>query len=377
MNRVKDAINYIKYKFKVDAALLWSLILLFIFGTASFFSAALGVMERNQDKFYAITSSQLFQALPLAIIGLSIGVLFPLAWHYKLAPYYYISALALSTLVFVPSLSLHHNGASRWLDIAGITLQPSETFKFALVAATSWLCVKYKKYILKKYIGIIYYGIFMIPLLVVMGLQKDMGTLLIILAGSVASLFISGIKARIVTIGAVLGIITLSLLIILSPFRMQRVTTFLNPEADAQGKGYHIIQSLIAVGRGGAWGQGYGQSVQKFGTYLPEATSDSIFAIIGEEWGFVFTSIFVILVAYIVLRGYYIAINSRDMFSKSLAAGITTLFGMQSILNMASMLALMPLTGVPLPFVSHGGTALAIMATQMGILLNISHENLN
>ncbi len=377
MQFITNTINIIKDKLNVDAALLWSLILLFIFGTASFFSAALGVMERNQDKFYAITTGQIFQALPLAVIGLSIGLLVPITWHYKLAPFYYLIGLVMSALVFIPSLSLYHNGANRWLDIGGVTLQPSETLKFALVAATAWLCIKYKKYILKKYVGIVYYGIFISPLLIVMGLQKDMGTLMIILAGSAVALFVSGVKARIVTISAILGVIALSLLIILSPFRMERVATFLNPESDAQGKGYHIIQSLIAVGRGGVWGQGYGQSVQKFGTYLPEATSDSIFAVIGEEWGFVFSTLFVILIAYIVLRGYYIAMNAKDLFSKCLAAGITTLFGMQSVLNIASMIALVPMTGVPLPLVSHGGTALAIMATQMGILLNISHDNIN
>lgn len=377
MNIINSTINYIKSKSQVDSALLWSLILLFIFGTASFFSAALGVMERNQDKFYAITSSQLFQALPLAMIGLSIGILVPIAWHYKFAPFYYIIGIGVSALVFIPSLSMHHNGASRWLDIGGVTLQPSETLKFALVASTAWLCIKYKKYILKKYTGIIYYGIFMAPLLIVMGLQKDMGTLLIILSGSAVALFISGVKARLVTIGAALGVITLILLIALSPFRMQRITTFMNPESDPQGKGYHIIQSLIAVGRGGVWGQGYGQSVQKFGVYLPEATSDTIFAVIAEEWGFVFTTMFIVLIVYIVLRGYYIALNAKDLFSKCLASGITTLFGVQAVLNIASMIALMPMTGVPLPLVSHGGTALAIMATQMGILLNISNENIN
>jgi cell division protein FtsW len=125
------------------------------------------------------------------------------------------------------------------------------------------------------------------------------------------------------------------------------------------------------------WGGGYGQSVQKFGVYLPEATSDAIFAVIAEEWGFVFTTMFIVLIVYIVLRGYYIALNAKDLFSKCLASGITTLFGVQAVLNIASIIALMPMTGVPLPLVSHGGTALAIMATQMGILLNISNENIN
>jgi cell division protein FtsW len=213
--------------------------------------------------------------------------------------------------------------------------------------------------------------LFVAIIAVIMLIQKDLGTLAVIVGIAGAMFIMSGVSMVQVFAAGGLSAFLLWLAIKIEPYRMSRFTTFLNPEQDLLGTGYHIRNALIAIGSGGLWGLGFGQSKQKY-LYLPEAHTDSIFAIIAEELGFLRTSAVVLLILFIAWRGYLIAKRAPDSFSRLVAVGITTWFVWQSFINIAAMLSMVPLTGVPLPFVSYGGTSLIILLASSGILINIS-----
>jgi cell division protein FtsW len=223
-----------------------------------------------------------------------------------------------------------------------------------------------------------------LPFLGIMGLigflvmkQPDTGTLGIIVLSSFAIFFVSGARIQhIISLGSI-GILALWILIKIEPYRLARITAFLDPGADPRGIGYQINQALLAVGSGGLLGVGLGHSRQKF-NYLPEPVGDSIFAIVGEELGLIGAAFLVILFVLLAMRGIKIAKNSPDMFGRLVATGITSWIVFQAFINISANIALVPLTGVPLPFVSYGGTSLVFLMAAVGILLNISkHTNIN
>jgi cell division protein FtsW len=206
---------------------------------------------------------------------------------------------------------------------------------------------------------------------VVIVLQRDMGTMLVLAASAVGMYYIAGAllphMIALLASAAAFG----WLAIITFPHRLERLTAFLDPSHDPTGVGYHINQALIAIGSGGWFGRGLGKSYQIYG-YLPEASNDSIFAVIGEEFGFVGSVLLVAVFALMVYRGLQIARQAPDNFSRLLATGITLWFGFQAFINISAMLALVPLTGIPLPFISYGGSSLVVSLLAAGILLNIS-----
>jgi cell division protein FtsW len=204
-------------------------------------------------------------------------------------------------------------------------------------------------------------------------LQPDMGTLLVILVSGFLVYFLAGIPWRQLAAVVLLLVAALGVLVVAEPYRLKRLTTFLDPQADRQGAGYHIQQAKIAVGSGGLTGVGIGKSRQKF-NYLPQVYGDSIFAIVGEELGFMVASLLVILYLLLGYRGLYIAKRAPDVFSKLAAAGITGWLSFQAFINIAAMIGLMPLTGIPLPFISHGSSSLIACLMAVGILLNISRH---
>jgi cell division protein FtsW len=224
----------------------------------------------------------------------------------------------------------------------------------------------------------------LLPFLGIMGLigfliikQPDTGTLGVIVISSFAIFFISGARIQhLASLGAI-GTLVLWILVKIEPYRLDRISAFLDPGADPQGIGYQINQALLAVGSGGILGVGLGHSRQKF-NYLPEPVGDSIFAVIGEELGLIGAAMLVILFVALAMRGIKIAKNAPDMFGKLLAAGITIWIVMQAFINISANIALVPLTGIPLPFISYGGTSLVFLMAAVGILLNISkHADLN
>lgn len=314
------------------------------------------------DKFYFFRQQALW-----AIIGVVVMIITSLInyrfWKKIAVPFFFITVILLIA-VLIPAISLKALGARRWISIGSINFQPSEVVKLALALYIA----KVADSKLAKPLA------YFIPLAVICGLimlQPDLGTTLVVGLLGVAQIFVSGVSILHFLGTLVLGILAVGVLILISPYRRDRLMTFLQVTSDPLEKGYHIRQVLLALGSGGLFGLGIGQSRQKF-LFLPEASTDSIFAAIAEEIGFVGSFVLISLFAVFVYKGFKIAANAPDQFSKILAVGITTWVGGQVILNISSMTALTPLTGIPLPFFSYGGTSLLMILASCGILLNIS-----
>lgn len=282
----------------------------------------------------------------------------------QFAPIFMIGAILLLLAVFIPGFGVKIYGAQRWISVGGIfSIQPAEIAKLAYVAYLAALFSKKLK---------------LTPFLVVTALvaaivllQRDLGTTVVISTVGLIMYFLAEAPlAHFFTIIPV-GILAAAVFVLGSDYRRSRLLSFLDPTQDPQGTSYHINQILIALGSGGIFGVGLGQSRQKYG-FIPEVTTDSIFAIVGNEFGFIGSLILIILFAIIIIRGFQIAKGTNDRFGKLLALGITSWIGVQTFINLAGMVALLPLTGIPLPFISYGGSSLVSVIMSVGILLNIS-----
>lgn len=263
------------------------------------------------------------------------------------------------------------NTAQRWIGLGTASFQPAEMAKITLIIyLASWFSKKKDSEIDSLTIP---FFIVMIVISLIMLVQKDLGTLTVMLGIAAAMFFMSGVSLQNIAFGGGIGALLVYLAIKLEPYRLERLTAFINPNSDASGAGYHIRNALIAVGSGGLFGLGFGQSRQKY-LYLPEAHTDSIFAIISEELGFFRSALFVLIFGFVALRGYKIAKNAPDKFSSLMAIGITTWFFWQAFINIGAMLSILPLTGIPLPFISYGGSSLLFLMAATGILVNISKE---
>jgi cell division protein FtsW len=282
-----------------------------------------------------------------------------------------IITLLLLILVFVPGIGRAAGGAHRWIVIGGSWFQPSELIKLTfLIYLSAWLENRDEK-IKSFWFGFIPFTFLILLIGALIMLQPDLGTTSILVLSAVTVFFVAGANPSHLVFGAGGLLVLLTILIKASPYRQQRLLVFLNPSVDSQGAAYHINQALLAIGAGGLWGLGFGQSKQKY-LYLPEAHTDSIFAIIAEELGFIRSSLVVAGYLLIGYLGFRIARNAPDRFARFLAVGITSWIVFQAFINIAAMLNLLPLTGVPLPFVSYGGSSLIILLAGVGIMLNIS-----
>ena len=356
---------------KVDKFFLTVLIALLIIGVAMFISASLGILAKNKGNFHAVLISQLVFGLGCGAVAMFMSFKIPYKFWRKASFFIFIGSIALTTLVFVPHLGFKHGGAQRWIDIGPVSFQPSEILKFSFViyfaAWLSWAKAKVKDF---------KFG--MLPLIIMLAIiagilfkQPDTKSFILIAFTGISMLFISGVPWKYI-IGLGLGaVLLLGGLVFFTPYLKARINTFIHPSADAQGSSYQLQQGLIAIGSGGMFGRGYGQSIQKF-SYLPEPQGDSIFAVIGEELGFVGCVVVIILYVLFVLRGLRIANRSPDLFSRLLVSGIVILITAQSFMNITSITGVFPLTGVPLVFMRHGGTSLMIDLMAMGIVLQIS-----
>lgn len=340
-------------------------------GFIIFLSAALGLTAQNIGKFSPI----LFKQFAFGLLGGSI-VMFVLSkvkyTHLKqYSIWFFTLSLVLTALVFVPLFSFEYGGARRWLVFGPLSFQPAEILKIAFVLyVATWLSN------VKKHVATFKYGL--LPVLVMLGLvgiimllQPDTDTFAVMVASGLAMFFTAGGRWKdIVTIGLI-GILVGIIILSTRPYIKERVFTFLDPSSDPLTSGYQIQQSLIAIGSGGIAGRGFGQSVQKF-NYLPEPIGDSIFAVYAEEFGFFGAVILILLFISFALRGYKIAARAPDTFSSLVVTGFITMIITQSFMNISAMLSLIPLSGLPLIFVSHGGTALLLTLGAVGIILNIS-----
>lgn len=359
--------NFIAFN-KLDIALLLAVVGLTLFGLFMIFDASSYIAFRDfGDKYTYIKNQSLWVVIGfVALLGASY---FDYRKLYNLALPILIAAIALLVLVFIPGFSVTALGATRWINFGFFVLQPSEFAKLALVIYLSaWFSTKEK--------GRLPAFLLLVGLVIgLIMLQPDMGTAVIIFGVAVMLYFLSGASVlHILTIIPIVGILGF-LLILIEPYRLSRLTTFLNPTQDIQTSSYHLRQILIALGSGGVFGVGLGNSLQKY-AYLPEATTDSIFAIMAEEIGFFGVIIVIGIFLFIIYCGFTVAMNARDKFGKLLAGGITTFLAIQTLVNLGAQTALIPLTGVPLPFLSYGGSALVIDLLAIGIIINVSRQSI-
>jgi len=359
-------------KNKIDKIFLGIVIALVIIGLVIFTSASLGMLARNQSEWNSVIRSQFVFGFLGGIIALFIGFKIPYNFFKKYSLIIFILSIILTALVLIPGIGRSHGGAQRWIDIMGYSFQPVEFLKIGFViyfsAWLSWAKGRVKDPLFS-----------IVPLIIMLSLigfvllkQPDTKSLILMTITAVIMLFISGTRLKYILGLFGLAIIGFIIMIYFKPYLLDRVNTFLNPNQNTQSSSYQLQQSLIAIGSGGMTGRGLGQSIQKF-NYLPEPQGDSIFAVVGEEFGFFGCVALIIIYLAFLLRGYRIALrNAPDSFSKLLVIGFVTMIIAQSFLNITSFIGVFPLTGVPLVFISHGGTALLLSLGIVGIILNIS-----
>ncbi len=338
------------------------------------------VMVASASSYHALIyygdSNHLFvRQLCFALVGIVAMIAISKVDYRKYKKWGYLAFIlaAILLLLVITPLGVTRNGAKRWLGIGEVLqFQPSEIMKPVLVIAiATYLSRNTRK--LNDWKGYIVPIIMLLIVGLLMYFQKHMSGLLVLGVAALSVIFTSGVKLKTKTIVAAVLIVGLAgtAFIFADNFRLQRIFSFLNPEQDIQDGNWQAAQSLYAIGSGGLLGRGLGQSRQKY-LWLPEAQNDFIFSILGEELGFVGSAVVLILFACFIFKGYKIAMTCKDFYGSLIAAGITSVFAIQIIVNIAVVTCTMPVTGMPLPFFSYGGTSLAINLCSMGVLLNIS-----
>lgn len=358
----------------VDVLLAAILAVLVVGGAFIFSSAALGELARGTTPISSIFLSHLGLGVGGGIVALFVAMYVPYKRWRPFAPALFVFALLLCAAVFIPHIGLSHGGAKRWLIIAGFSIQPAEALKIAtILLAASYFAAK------RSLVHTWVYGpgglvLLLAPVAALLVLQRDTGTLGVICIAVFAMFYAAGARwPHILALGAI-GILVVGTLAFTRPYIRERIETMLNPGINPQSSGYQIRQSFIAIGSGGVFGRGFGQSVQKF-SYLPEPMGDSIYAVVGEEFGILGALALVAAFLFFGLRGFSVAARAPDVFGALLAVGITTYLVGEAFVNMGSMVGLLPLTGVPLTFISQGGTAMLVALGSAGILLNISRHS--
>lgn len=351
--------------------LIVDVLLLVLFGLVMISSAS--VVESYKDfgnNYYYLVHQFLYGFVPGAILAFLIAR-FDYHKYKKSSWLFLVFSEILLLVVFIPGIGPDIREAKSWINIAGMSFQPSELAKLTLIIyLAAWLEGRKKK--LNDF-GQGFMPLMMIILLVAIPLikQPDIGTLVAMSSIIFAMYFVAGAGISYILVMSAGGLLAVMALISIAPYRMRRLTTFLHPELDPQGIGYQINQALLALGSGGIFGLGLGHSRQKF-NYLPEPIGDSIFAVIGEELGLVGLALLIFLFVVFAKRGIVIAANAKDDFGKFIAVGVTAWVVFQAILNIGAITSLLPLTGIPLPFVSYGGSALMSLLMGVGLLLSVS-----
>lgn len=358
-------------KHKPDYFLIITVVVLLVVGLVMLSSASAVVSYENFNNNYYYLTHQLIYGVLFGLMAMMITSRIDYRFWKKLAALLLGITLILLIAVFIPGIGLEYGGAQRWISLGSATMQPTEIVKLTFILYLATWLEKRQKGIRDWKFGFLPFATVLGVIGLLVMLQPDLGTMSVIIASAVVVYFIAGARWRhLAAIGGA-GALLFGILIKAAPYRMARFTVFLNPEVDPQGIGYQINQALLAVGSGGLFGRGLGKSIQKY-NYLPEATGDSIFAVIAEELGFVRILFIVGLFVFLAIRGFIIAKKAPDLFGKLVASGIISWIAFQSFVNIAAMVALVPLTGIPLPFISYGGTALLFTLAAIGILINIS-----
>ncbi len=354
----------------VDPVFLVLVLTLLTIGLVMLWSASFPQSE--YDSNYTESTRYIEKQALCAVLGLGCMAAFShiparvwriFAWHI------YAAAIVLLLAVLLVGQSV--NGAKRWISIGGIQFQPSEIAKFAVIIVFARLSREFGPRAEEFRFGVLGFGAALLGILIPLALEKHLSAILLIGMVAVVMMFLSGTRMKYLLLGAALAAGFVLVYITFMGYAGDRVTAWLDPASDPSDTGYQILQSLYAIGSGGLLGLGLGRSRQKY-LYLPFQYNDYIFAIVCEELGLVGAAGIMVLFAALILRGYHIALHARDRFSSMLAAGLTTLMAVQTVLNLCVVTNLLPSTGIALPFFSYGGTALAVNLGEMGVILGIS-----
>lgn len=356
---------------KFDKTFIISIVILLVSGFFIFSSASLGLLAKNESRFTAIAFNQIFFGLGLGLIACVVTAHINYKYWKKYSLIIFVFTCIFAAMVFVPGIGWSHGGATRWVSFFGFNFQPSELLKIGYIFYLGAVLSKYK-----GKIGQFKYGL--LPFMIITGImglliltEPDNDTFFMTALAGFGMYFVAGARMKHILILLLIGVIGFGVIVMLRPYVLQRIMTFISPDQNALTSGYQIQQSLIAIGSGGVLGKGFGQSTQKF-NFLPEPIGDSIFAVAGEEFGIIGALFIVSAFLFFALRGLKIASKTTDEFGRLVTTGIVILITVGSFLNIAAMLAIIPLTGTPLVFISHGGTALFLALIEVGIILNIS-----
>jgi cell division protein FtsW len=365
------AFKFLKSGHRPDYFLIALILVLTISGLIILASASsvLGTQKFGDSYYYL--KHQVINGLIIGLAAFFVASKVNYQVYKKLAIPLLLVSIAFLALVFT-KFGVTAGGASRWVKIGPIGFQPSEILKLTfIIYLAAWLSNPKMSRTSDFLTG-------PLPFLIISGfvaamllLQPATSTIAIILASALVVYFLSGAQWKHIAAMAMLGIVAFGLVIYVTPYRLDRVKGFLNKSSDIEGSNFQLKQALMAIGSGRTWGVGYGNSVSK-ASYLPAPLDDSIFAIAAEELGFVGAGVLIVLFATLTFRIFWIAKNIRDKFGQMILIGFGTVIGLQSFVNIASISGMIPLTGVPLPFISYGGTALAVFLAMGGIVVNVS-----
>lgn len=357
-------------KRSVEILLVVSVILISIFGIIMIYSASsIWAEYKYNDPLKYVKNQTLFFIIGLILMFLVSKINYK--FYLKKSNILLIGCIILLILVLIPGVGMVRNGSRSWFGIGSFGIQPSEFTKLALIIFTSKYLMnneKNMKNIKKGVLPILCVLLFVFGLIM---LQPDFGTGMIIVISIIGLLFVGGVSMKFFIGLGIIGVLGITGLIIIAPYRLARILSFLNPWSDPLGSGFQIIQSLYAIGPGGLFGFGFLNSRQKH-FYLPEPQTDFIFSIISEEFGFLGIVIVVTLFLTIIITGFKISKNCKDLFGKYLSFGIMFQLSFQALLNLMVVVGLIPVTGVTLPFLSYGGSSLLITLCSIGVILNIS-----
>ncbi|WP_404452508.1 stage V sporulation protein E [Virgibacillus necropolis] len=362
-----------KNQSKPDYLLLGLIITLLIIGAVMVFSSSYVWADyKYGDAFFYLKRQLLF-------VGVGIGAMFflmmtPYGIWKKYSKLILLGCFVLLGLVLIPGVGLVRGGAQSWIGVGAFSIQPSEFMKLGLVMFLSTYLTFNQKYITSFKKGFFPSIILVFTAFGLIMLQPDLGTGVVLVLTCMVLIFIAGAKLTHFFGLASLGVVAFLLLIISAPYRIKRITAFINPWEDPLGDGFQIIQSLYAIGPGGLMGVGLGDSIQKY-FYLPEPQTDFIYAILAEELGFIGGTVVIMLFVLLFWRGIKIALTTQDEFGRYLALGITTMLSIQVMINISVVIGLIPVTGITLPFLSYGGSSLTLTLCAVGILLNISRSS--
>lgn len=357
-----------------DYFLMAALCILLVFGLAMLASASSGLGKIQFNNSYYYLEHQLEFGLTIGLVGFLVGYFVPYHKFKNIAFVLLLISMAALVLVFTP-LGAAASGSTRWLRLGPLSFQPSELMKFTYILyLAAWLSNTKFKRTTDFQSGLLPFALISGLIAILLILQPATSTVAILLGAGLVVYFVSGAPWKYIFSIMGIAVLAVAIIIAVTPYRRARILGFLHPTQNLQGQNYQVNQALIAIGSGGLTGVGYGQSATK-DTYLPTPIDDSIFAVVAEELGFIGAGALVALFAIVTFRMFWLARRSGDQFGRMILIGFGTVIALQAFVNMASISGIIPLTGVPLPFVSYGGTALAIFITMSGVALNVTRYN--